>query len=105
MQPDMQPDVIRIQLDYADGSRDVIVPGQREPLLLYSMERKQSSGTDGSGLYTHGAIALTLFGTVVRGKRVRDYLRERDLIALGTHWFKELRGETECKPAWSGWEV
>src|SRR5262245_26758440 len=69
-----KPRLLRIQLDYEDGSRDDIevLSGGSSELPLYGWKRERPDERMPAGAYTRGAIAVILFNTVLE-QRLTEY--------------------------------
>lgn len=62
--------VLRISIEYSDGSYDIIKPIQEDPILISSLERNNAGGEcNYSKAHTNGAIASLLFMTAITNQR------------------------------------
>ena len=84
-----------IQIDYADGSYDIIKPIQEDPILISSLER---TNADGDSIYnrfhTNGAIAALLFMTAFSNRRTEYFSHDPKVGALLNAW----KADTEENP-------
>lgn len=76
-----------IQIDYADGSYDIIKPFQEDPILISSLERNNAGGNNiFNRFHTNGAIAALLFMTVFTNSRTEYFAHDPKVGALLNAW-------------------
>lgn len=82
--------ILRIRIDYTDGSYDSITPIQEDPMLLYGLERNGTAEKDSSnGAYTHGAIAALLFITVIFNQYKEYKVLDPNIVKILNCWFEK----------------
>lgn len=82
--------ILRIRIDYTDGSYDSIKPLQEDPILLYGLERNGTTEKKSSdGAYTHGAIAALLFITIIFNQYTEYKVLDPNIVRILKCWFEK----------------
>lgn len=81
------PSILKIHIDYSDGSYDIIKPFQEDPILISNLERNNSNGDNVyNRFHTNGAIATLLFMTAISNQQTEYYSHDPKVAALLTAW-------------------
>jgi hypothetical protein len=81
--------VIRIRVEYDDGSWDVIKPIQQGELPLYGLERARPDSSTPVGAYTTAGIAALLFSTAITVKWTEYSSKDAKMAKLIRCWLGE----------------
>lgn len=84
-----QPSIVRICVEYDDGSCDTIELLQRGDFPLYGLTRKRPDLESPRGAYTTAAIAALLFSTAFATKWTEYSARDKKLGGLIHYWMGE----------------
>ncbi|HZF02207.1 MAG TPA: hypothetical protein VE344_09965 [Methylomirabilota bacterium] len=78
--------VMRIHIEYDDGSSDTAELHQISPIMLYGLTRKRQDKVIAQGAYTNGAVAGIFFKTAITSFWTDYGIPDMEVAGLLKYW-------------------